>query len=78
MRAYGYVRVSRDEDGKKESIDTQRRVLHTFAEEKGIVLVDVLEDNNISGYTMDRPGFNQLKSLIQAGSVDLLLVKDLS
>lgn len=78
MRAYGYVRISRDEDGKKESIDTQRRVLHTFAEEKGIVLVDVLEDNNISGYTMDRPGFNQLKSLILAGSVDLLLVKDLS
>ena len=78
MRAYGYVRVSRDEDGKKESIDTQRRVLHTFAKEKGIVLVDVLEDNNVSGYTMERPGFNKLKELILAGGVDLLLVKDLS
>ena len=78
MGAYGYVRVSRDEDGKKESIDTQRRVLHTFAREKGIVLVDVLEDNNVSGYTMEREGFSKLKSLILAGTVDMLIVKDLS
>ena len=70
--------MSRDEDGKKESIDTQRRVLHSFAGERNITLIDVLEDNNVSGYTLDRPGFNKLKELIEAGMVDLLLVKDLS
>jgi DNA invertase Pin-like site-specific DNA recombinase len=38
----------------------------------------VFEDNNISGYTLDRPGFNKLKELIEAGQMDTLLVKDLS
>ena len=78
MRAYGYVRISRDEDGKKESIDTQKEVVIDFAKQNGIELVEVFEDNNVSGFTFERTGLNKLKILIEEGSVDVLIAKDLS
>lgn len=78
MRAYGYVRISRDEDGKKESIDTQRRLVIDFAKDHGMELSDVFDDNNISGYTFEREGLSRLKQLIEAGKVDVLFAKDLS
>lgn len=78
MPGYGYIRISRDEDGKRESIENQRKVINGYAQDSGIELIHVFEDNNVSGYTMDRPEFNKLKELINAGQVDILLCKDLS
>ena len=78
MRAYGYVRISRDEDGKKESIETQRDVVIDFAKENNIELIEVFSDNNVSGYTFDRPELSRLRELIDEGMVDALLAKDLS
>ena len=78
MGAYGYVRISRDEDGKKESIETQKRVVAEFARQDGTELVGILEDNNVSGYTFERDGLNKLKALIEDGQVDALFAKDLS
>lgn len=78
MRAYGYVRISRDEDGKKESIDTQKKVVIDFARQNGVELIEVIEDNNVSGYTFEREGLNRLKDLIEDGQVEALFAKDLS
>lgn len=78
MRAYGYVRISRDEDGKKESIGTQKKVVIDFAKQNGIELIDVFEDNNVSGYTFERDGLNRLKRLVEDGMVEALVAKDLS
>jgi DNA invertase Pin-like site-specific DNA recombinase len=78
MRAYGYVRISRDEDGKKESIETQKKVIIDFAQQNGIELIDIFEDNNVSGYTFERDGLNKLKELIEDGQVGALVAKDLS
>lgn len=78
MKAYGYVRISRDEDGKKESIETQKKVVRDFAKSNGIELIDIFEDNNVSGYTFEREGLAQLKKLIEQKQVDVLFVKDLS
>lgn len=78
MRAYGYVRISRDEDGKKESIETQKKVIIDFAQQNGIDLIDIFEDNNVSGYTFERDGLNKLKELIEDGQVGALVAKDLS
>ncbi len=78
MRAYGYVRISRDEDGKKESIETQKKVVIDFAKQNGVELIDIFEDNNVSGYTFERDGLNNLKELIESGKVDALFAKDLS
>jgi len=51
MGAYGYVRISRDEDGSNESISNQKDTIKDFANEQGIELVDIIEDNDISGYS---------------------------
>lgn len=78
MNVYGYVRISRDEDNKKESIETQRKVVENYAIEQGFSTIDVFEDNNVSGYTFDRPALTRLKELIDEGKVDILIAKDLS
>ncbi|AJA48478.1 site-specific DNA recombinase [Clostridium pasteurianum DSM 525 = ATCC 6013] len=78
MKAYGYVRISRDEDNKKESIETQRKVVEDFAKEQGFILNDTFQDNNVSGYTFERPSLLQLKELIEDNKVDILVAKDLS
>ncbi|WP_333861551.1 recombinase family protein [Clostridium sp.] len=78
MGVYGYIRISRDEDGSRDSIESQRNVIRVFAEESGLMIDDIIEDNNVSGYTYDRPGLNELNELIDEGKVDILLAKDLS
>jgi len=78
LGAYGYVRISRDEDGSKESISSQKDVIKDFASEKGIELIDIIEDNDISGYTYNRPGINRIIELIDGGKLDVLVAKDLS
>lgn len=78
MGAYGYVRISRDEDGSKDSIASQTEVIKDFAKEKGIELVDIIEDNDISGYTFNRPGINKIIRLIDDGYLEVLITKDLS
>jgi DNA invertase Pin-like site-specific DNA recombinase len=53
-------------------------VIIDFARQNGIELLDILEDNNVSGYTFERDGLNRLKELIEAGQVEALVAKDLS
>ena len=78
MGAYGYVRISRDEDGNRESISSQKDVIKDFANEKGLNLVDIIEDNDISGYSYARPGIKTIIELVDSGELDTLVVKDLS
>jgi len=78
MGAYGYVRISRDEDGSKESIASQKEVIKDFAKEQRIELIDIIEDNDISGYSYNRPGINRIIELIDTGGLDILVAKDLS
>ena len=40
MGAYGYARISRDEDGNKESIISQMDTIRDFAKDQGIELID--------------------------------------
>ncbi|WP_032075291.1 recombinase family protein [Clostridium drakei] len=78
IKAYGYIRISRDEDNKKESIESQRRIVQSYADERGIKLIDIFADNNVSGYIFERPELSKLQKLIDAGEVDVLIAKDLS
>ncbi len=76
---YGYARISRDED--KENYDTivmQKRIIKRYANEKGWNVINTFDDDNISGYTFNRDGLNDLKKLIEAGQVSILLSKDAS
>jgi DNA invertase Pin-like site-specific DNA recombinase len=78
MGAYGYVRISRDEDGSKESITSQMDTIKDFAKDQAIELIDVIEDNDISGYSYNRPGIKTIIELVDSGELTVLVVKDLS
>lgn len=75
----GYLRLSRDEDRKQYvSIENQRLILNQYALANGLRIDLFYEDDNISGYTFERPGMKQLIADIDAGLVDTVLAKDLS
>ncbi|ABW19385.1 recombinase family protein [Alkaliphilus oremlandii] len=80
MKVYGYSRISRDEDKENyDAIITQNKIINEYSiTEIGYKVVRIFEDDNISGYTFIRPGLDELKALIEAGQVDILLMKDLS
>lgn len=78
MGAYGYARISRDEDGNKESITSQMDTIKDFAKDQGIELINIIEDNDISGYSYNRPGIIKIIELVDSGELDVLVVKDLS
>ena len=74
-----YSRLSKDDYQKKYvSIQNQKSITQKYALEHGITIDKEFEDDGVSGYTMDRPDFNELKHLIDENMVDVLIAKDLS
>lgn len=80
MNVYGYSRISRDEDKENyEAIITQNNIIKEYSLSKiDYPVLKIFEDDNVSGYTFNRDGLNELKKLIELGEVDILLTKDLS
>lgn len=79
-RTGGYCRLSRDDEqnGESMSIETQRSTLTRYAKENGLEIVDWYIDDGWSGTNFDRPDFQRMKSDIEDGKIDVVLVKDLS
>ena len=77
--AVGYLRLSRD-DGEDEStsITNQRAIISDWASKNGFVITHWYTDDGYSGYSMDRPGFNQLKEDLNDGKVNVIIAKHLS
>ncbi|WIV10558.1 recombinase family protein [Proteiniborus sp. MB09-C3] len=75
---WGYARLSRDDDKEQNSLTNQKGIIKDYAESNKYDLVDIMEDDNVSGMTFDRDGISLLKDLIDEGLVDIILVKDLS
>lgn len=75
----GYARLSRDDLRKKyTSIENQKDIIKKYAKSQNMVVDKIYEDDGYSGYTMDRPDFNEIMHLVDENLVDVLLVKDLS
>lgn len=74
----GYVRLSKD-DNKKDyvSIENQKLILSQYANKEGLKIERWYEDDGVSGYTFERPGFLRLLTDLER-DVDLILAKDLS
>ena len=54
----GYVRLSRDDDKRNYvSIENQKLIINQYAADHGVVIDRWYEDDGISGYIFDRPGF---------------------
>lgn len=74
----GYVRLSRDDDHKNYvSIENQKLIINQYAANHGAVIDRWYEDDGISGYIFDRPGFQQMMADLDR-DVDTVYVKDFS
>lgn len=75
-----YMRLSKEDDKGSESasIETQRKILQSFAKENRLLIYDEYVDDGYSGTTMDRPAFRQMQEDIEAGKINVVLTKDLS
>lgn len=74
----GYVRLSRDDDRKNYiSIENQKMLINRYAASQRMVIDRWYEDDGISGYSFNRPGFGQLLNDLDI-DVDTIIAKDLS
>ena len=74
----GYVRLSRDDDKRNyTSIENQKLIINQYAAERGSVIDRWYEDDGVSGYIFDRPGFGQLMADLDR-DIDAVYVKDFS
>lgn len=74
----GYVRLSRDDDKRNYvSIENQKLIIEQFALTRGIIIDRWYEDDGVSGYKFDRPGFNKLIDDMD-NDIDTIIAKDLS
>lgn len=76
-RAALYMRLSKDDGGaESSSIQSQRSLLLSYAGEHGFPVYNEYVDDGWSGTNFDRPEFLHMLSDIEAGQVNLVLVKD--
>lgn len=74
-----YMRLSREEGGKESrGVESQRLLLRAYAAERGFEVYDEYVDDGYSGTRYDRPAFARMLADIEAGKVNLVMVKDLS
>ncbi len=73
MTAYGYIRISQ-EDQSTYSIDSQERYIREYCIRYNLVLKQIFTDNGESSYTFDRAEFNKLQSQIKADKAKYIVV----
>lgn len=73
-----YARVSKQEQTKGHSLDTQVNDLRAYAKREGLRTSDelVFVDPGVSGTKPSRPALDALKAAAQAGDFEVLLVRD--
>ncbi len=73
----GYVRLSRDDNKRNySSIENQKLIIQKYAEENNMIVRRIYEDDGISGYSFNRPQFQNM--MANLGSIDVIVAKDLS
>jgi len=78
-----YCRLSREDlkNGKRDvsmSIKNQQAMLEAYANEKEWTVYKAYIDDDITGTTFNRPGFQQMMSDIESGLINCVITKDLS
>lgn len=75
-----YLRLSKEDKNKglSLSIENQDKILTLFAKENHYEISERYIDDGESGYSFQRPAFDQLKEDIISGKVKRLLIKDMS
>ena len=81
MRIAGYCRLSRDEDKENySSIEEQKRIIKDYASTRNWIIEDkdFYIDDNVSGYTFNRPEFLNMIKKVKENKIDVVIAKDLS
>ena len=81
MTVVGYCRLSRDEDKENySSIEEQKRIIKDYASTRNWLIEDkdFYIDDNVSGYTFNRPEFTKMLEKVKGGKIDVVIAKDLS
>ncbi len=81
MTVVGYCRLSRDEDKENyASIEEQKRIIKDYANTRNWIIEDkdFYIDDNVSGYTFNRPEFSKMIEGVKGGKIDVVIAKDLS
>ncbi|MDE7311439.1 MAG: recombinase family protein [Eubacterium sp.] len=74
----GYVRLSKDDNKRNySSIENQKLIIRQYASEHNLAIDRWYEDDGVSGYLFDRPGFKQLMDDLDK-DIDTVIVKDFS
>ena len=76
---YGYCRLSRDEDRENySSIEEQKRIIIDYANTRNWNISKIYIDDNVSGYTFNRPEFSKMIEKVKEEKIDIVIAKDLS
>ena len=79
MIVVGYCRLSRDEDKENyASIEEQKRIISDYASTRNWLVSGFYIDDNVSGYTFNRPEFSKMMERVKGGKIDVVIAKDLS
>ena len=81
MTVVGYCRLSRDEDKENySSIEEQKRIIKEYVSSRNWIIndKDFYIDDNVSGYTFNRPEFSKMIKKVKEGKIDVVIAKDLS
>ena len=75
-----YCRLSNEDDleGESNSISNQRAILLKYAQDHGFRNTQFFVDDGYTGTNFNRPSMQELLSLVEAGEVGTIIVKDLS
>lgn len=78
MRTVGYVRVSTDRQADAgASLEAQSERVRAMAVVQGRVLDDLIVDAGESAKSLERPGMEHLLALVEARSVDMVIIAKL-
>lgn len=75
LKAYGYVRVSTEEQAKEGiSLDAQRDKIKAFATLHDLSLIEIIADEGLSGKDLARPGLARLIELVKGKEAEAVIV----
>jgi DNA invertase Pin-like site-specific DNA recombinase len=75
LKAYGYVRVSTEEQAKEGiSLEAQKAKIQSFATLKDLNLIEIITDESVSGKDLDRPGLKRLLNLVKGHDTEAVIV----
>jgi DNA invertase Pin-like site-specific DNA recombinase len=77
--AAAYIRLSRDDSKRGDSLETQRDIIENFiTAAPDIRLAEVYSEDKITGTNFERPAFQKMIRDARDGKINCIIVKDLS